>query len=71
MFFGYSNWDYRLDTAKAGKENYILADYCMINGVRYDSVGVKYKGNSSYNAGRIKSTAYKIGLCKKSGLSKL
>jgi len=55
LFFGYSNWDYRLDTAKAGKENYIIADYCLINGVRYDSVGVKYKGNSSYNAGRIKN----------------
>lgn len=46
--FGYDNWDYRLDTAKAGKENYLVAEYCTINGVRFDSVGVKYKGNSSY-----------------------
>lgn len=55
IVFGYDNWDYRLDTAKAGKENYILAEYCIINGVRFDSVGVKYKGNSSYNASRVKN----------------
>ncbi len=55
IVFGYDNWDYRLDTAKAGKENYILAEYCLINGVRFDSVGVKYKGNSSYNASRVKN----------------
>ena len=42
IYFGYTNWDYRLDTAKAGNEDYILASYCLINGVRFDSVGVKY-----------------------------
>lgn len=55
IVFGYSDWDYRLDTAKAGKENYILASYCTINGVRFDSVGVKYKGNSTYNPSRVKN----------------
>jgi hypothetical protein len=44
IYFDYDNWDYRLDTAKAGKEDYILAKSCLINGVLFDSVGVKYKG---------------------------
>ncbi len=53
--FGYSNWDYRLDTAIAGSEGYIMAQSCTINGVRFDSVGVKYKGNSSYRATNTKN----------------
>ncbi len=55
IVFGYNDWDYRLDTAKAGKENYIVAQYCLVNGVRFDSVGVKYKGFSSYNSSRVKN----------------
>lgn len=55
IVFGYNDWDYRLDTAKAGKENYIIAAYCTVNGVRFDSVGVKYKGNSSYRASNVKN----------------
>ncbi len=47
--FSQANWDYQLDTAKAGKEGYVLALQVKINGVPFDSVGVKYKGNSSYN----------------------
>ncbi|MES2515396.1 MAG: CotH kinase family protein, partial [Bacteroidota bacterium] len=47
--FGQSNWDYQLDTAKAGAEGYVMAASVTINGVYFDSVGVKYKGNSSYN----------------------
>lgn len=50
-----SNWDYQMDTAKAGKEGYIMADQVKINGVIFDSVGVKYKGNSSYNPTYIKN----------------
>lgn len=38
-----------MDTAKIGLEGYILADSARVNGIFYDSVGVKYKGNSSYN----------------------
>ena len=53
--FDYQDWDYRLDTAKAGKEDYILATACYINGVKYDSVGVKYKGNSSYKNNQVKN----------------
>lgn len=48
--FNQSNWDYQMDTAKAGSEGYIMAASVTINGSTYDSVGVKYKGNSSYNA---------------------
>ncbi len=47
--FTQPNWDYQLDTAKAGAEGYIMAASVTVNGVYFDSVGVKYKGNSSYN----------------------
>lgn len=47
--FTQPNWDYQLDTAKAGTEGYIMAASVTINGTYFDSVGVKYKGNSSYN----------------------
>jgi hypothetical protein len=53
--FAQSNWDYMLDTAKRGSEGYLLAPSVTINGERFDSVGVKYKGNSSYNAQRAKN----------------
>ncbi len=47
--FTQPTWDYDLDTAKAGAEGYVMAASVTINGVYFDSVGVKYKGNSSYN----------------------
>lgn len=53
--FTQTNWDYQLDTAKAGAEGYIMAASVTINGVYFDSVGVKYKGNSSYNPTYIKN----------------
>lgn len=55
IFFSASNWDYMLDTAKAGSEGYIMADSVAINGVLFDSVGVKYKGNSTYQANQTKN----------------
>lgn len=42
--FSQSNWDYMLDTAKAGSDGYIMAQSVTINGTQYDTVGVKYKG---------------------------
>ncbi|MBA3704509.1 MAG: CotH kinase family protein [Bacteroidetes bacterium] len=48
--FSQSDWDYQMDTAKSGNEGYIIAEWCKVNGVKFDSVGVKYKGSSSYNA---------------------
>lgn len=53
--FSQPNWDYRMDTAMAGAETFLLADWVKINGILYDSVGVKYKGNSSYDSTRIKN----------------
>jgi len=53
--FTQSNWDYQLDTAKAGSEGYIMAKSVSINGMAFDSVGVKYKGNSTYNANQAKN----------------
>lgn len=47
--FSQPNWDYILDTAKQGSDSYTMAQSVSINGILYDSVGVKYKGNSSYN----------------------
>lgn len=44
------NWDYQLDTSKTGSEGYIMADWVKVNGSQYDSVGVKYKGNSSFDS---------------------
>lgn len=53
--FSQSNWDYQMDTAKDGSEGYVLADWVVINGVEIDSVGVKYKGNSSYDSTYLKN----------------
>jgi spore coat protein CotH len=55
LTFTQPNWDYQMDTAKSGSQGYLLAAECKINGVLYDSVGVKYKGNSSYSAARVKN----------------
>lgn len=53
--FAQTNWDQLLDAEKAGNENYILAQSVAINGIVYDSVGVKYKGNSTYNPNQTKN----------------
>jgi len=53
--FSQSNWDQILDAAKASTEDYTLATTVTINGEVFDSVGVKYKGNSTYNANQTKN----------------
>lgn len=53
--FAESNWDALLDAQKAGDEDYIMAQTVAINGEVYDSVGVKYKGNSTYSANQVKN----------------
>jgi hypothetical protein len=53
--FAQSNWDALLDAEKAGNEDYIMAQTVEINGVLFDSVGVKYKGNSTYSANQTKN----------------
>lgn len=55
IYFGFSDWDYRMDTSMAGEEGYIPADSVVINGTVFENCGVKYKGNSSYDAARTKN----------------
>jgi spore coat protein CotH len=55
IHFSQSNWDYQLDTSKAGVDGNIMADWVKINGLQFDSVAVKYKGNSSYSATSMKN----------------
>ncbi len=53
--FEESNWDQILDQyAQAGDEERLMGT-ASINGEVYDSVGVRYKGNSSYNANQVKN----------------
>ncbi len=53
--FAEENWDVILDGFySAGDEERLVAT-AMINGVRYDSVGVRYKGNSTYSRTRTKN----------------
>ena len=53
--FAQTNWDQLLDNAYASTGDYILAASVSINGIEYDSVGVKYKGNSTYNPNQTKN----------------
>lgn len=53
--FSQANWDYILDTAKQGSDSYTMSKWVKINGVQFDSAGVKYKGNSSYNPNNAKN----------------
>ena len=55
IFFTTPTWDAQMDALAASTEDYLLADSVRINGVVFDSVGVKYKGNSSYNANNNKN----------------
>lgn len=55
IFFSATNWDAQLDNLASTTEGYLLADSVRINGTMFDSVGVKYKGNSSYNANNNKN----------------
>ncbi|MBN2728866.1 MAG: CotH kinase family protein [Bacteroidales bacterium] len=50
-----SNWDHILDSLMSvDSDDRILADL-TINGVTYDSCGVRYKGNSSYSSSQVKN----------------
>ena len=55
IFFSPTDWDYQMDTAIVGAAGYLMADSIKINGIKLDSVGVKYKGNSSYAAAYLKN----------------
>ncbi|MBT3209619.1 MAG: T9SS type A sorting domain-containing protein [Bacteroidetes bacterium] len=50
-----TNWDNLLDQlVSAGQEGRLMGSV-SINGVAFDSVGVRYKGNSSYTANQVKN----------------
>ncbi|MCF8374282.1 MAG: CotH kinase family protein [Bacteroidales bacterium] len=53
--FAQSNWDQLLDAAYSSTGDYIMAQSISINGEVFDSVGVKYKGNSTYQANQTKN----------------
>ncbi|MBI9039212.1 MAG: CotH kinase family protein [Bacteroidales bacterium] len=53
--FVQSNWDYLLDQLVANGQEERLLGTVAINGEVYDSVGVRYKGNSSYNPNQVKN----------------
>lgn len=56
LSFFQTNWDAKLDSLKAvNEEAYLLAKSVEINGEVFDSVGVKYKGNSTYKASNAKN----------------
>ena len=55
LTFTQSNRDYMMDTVKAGSEGYFMVSKLKINGVEYDSVGVKYKGSSTYRVSQVKN----------------
>ncbi|MDA3837713.1 MAG: CotH kinase family protein [Candidatus Delongbacteria bacterium] len=53
--FTESNWDQLLDDlVTEGLENRLLGT-AVVNGIIFDSVGVRYKGNSTYSASRTKN----------------
>jgi hypothetical protein len=54
LFLSAPNWDFQLDTAKLGSGNYLMGSV-KLNGILFDSVGVKYKGNSSFDSINIKN----------------
>jgi hypothetical protein len=52
--FTQSNWDRILDSLFAASEDRLIGTV-VIDGVQYDSVGIRYKGNSTYSANRVKN----------------
>ena len=55
LTFAESNWDALLDQLVTDGNEERLLGTAVVNGVRYDSVGVRYKGNSSYNSRNTKN----------------
>ncbi len=53
--FEESNWDYILDQLYAAGDEERLVGSVAINGITYDSVGVRYKGNSTYQPNQLKN----------------
>jgi hypothetical protein len=55
LTFSESNWDDILDSLYAAGQEGRLVGTAVVNGRQFDSVGVRYKGGSSYSPGRRKN----------------
>ena len=56
IFFNEPNWDDSLDIYYANNTGQrLIADSILIDGLKDENVGVKYKGNSSYNINNVKN----------------
>lgn len=56
LYFTQSNWNNLLvSAAQSTSEPYTFCKKVIINGIPFDSVGAKYKGNSTFNATRKKN----------------
>lgn len=55
LFTSIPTWDYQMDTAAYGSEGYFLLDSAKVNGALFDSVGLKFKGKSSFDSTRKKN----------------
>ena len=44
----YKSWEFKLDSLKSNNPEARLLGFATVNGERFDSVGVRYKGNSSF-----------------------
>ena len=56
IYFSQTNWDDSLDIYYAnGLSKRLIADSILIDGVVDQNVGIKYKGNSSYNVANVKN----------------
>lgn len=55
LFFADSNWDQILDSLFAAGNEERLVGTAVINSIQFDSVGVRYKGQSTYHPDYIKN----------------
>ena len=56
IYFSQNNWDQLLDQYYLNEmDERLIADSVLINGSMKDSVGVKYKGNSTFNENNAKN----------------
>ena len=56
IFFNEPNWDDSLDVYYANNNGQrLIADSILIDGLKDENVGIKYKGNSSYNINNVKN----------------
>lgn len=55
LTFPIDDWDEQMDVNYAAGNETRLIGKCVVNGVLYDSVGVSFRGNSTYNPSSLKN----------------